>query len=199
MQGLLVSERTLVGVDVGVDPLVDVAELGLAEAAATWDQVPLIFLGAARVLEVDGLQVVFVGVTPREDPQRVAAVVAVGAIFEWTPELAVVGAHFLPVAFEVAEQVVGPGKPAMAQLTHVRPRGGLQVGRLVGGQVGEVQVALWALALFARLPVLVGLWRLWTSWSAQRQQSRHLQQSQRRRQRDRQRRGRNGVWPGYAA
>lgn len=151
--------RALVGVNVGGDPLVHIGEMGLAEAAVASHQVALTFLGAARVLEMDGLQVVFVGVAARKDSQSVAAVVAAGPAFERAPELAIVSADFLPVALEVAEEVVGAGKAAVADFAHVGPRRGLQVGGLVGGQVGEVEVALGALALFARLPLFGGVRR----------------------------------------
>lgn len=147
------------GVNVGRDPLIHIRKLGLAETAGAGHQIALVFFRATRILEMDRLQVVLVGVAAGENAQGVAAVIAVGSIFERTPELAVVGANFFPVALEVAEKIVGAGKTAVADLAHVGPGCGFQVGGLVGGQVGEVEVTLRALALFARLPLFAGVGR----------------------------------------
>lgn len=154
MRCLRLGVRAFVRVNVGGDPLVHVGETRLAETAGAGHQIALALFGAARVLKVDGLQVVFVGVTARENAQGVTAMISAWPAFERTPELAIVNADFLPVALEVAEEIVGPSKAAVADLAHVRARRGFQVGRLVGGQVGKVEVALGALALFARLPLL---------------------------------------------
>lgn len=45
-------------------PLVHIAELCMAEATVARNLVPLAFLSSAGILEVDGLQVVFVSVAP---------------------------------------------------------------------------------------------------------------------------------------
>lgn len=101
------------------DPLVHIAELRLAESTTAGNLVALAFLSASGVLEVDGFQVVFVGVTPTENTQRVAAMVATGTILERTAELAIVSAHFLPMALEVAEKIVRSGKPTLANFAHM--------------------------------------------------------------------------------
>lgn len=103
----------------GGNPLIHIAELSVAEAAVAWNLVPLALLSSAGILEVDSLQVVFVGVTSRKDSQGVAAMIAVGPVLERTPVLAVVGANLFPVALEVAEQVVWSCKPTVAQLAHM--------------------------------------------------------------------------------
>jgi len=95
-----------------------------------------------------------------------AAVVAVGSALERTAELAIIGTNLLPVALKVAEQVVGSCKAPVAQLAHMRTRGWLQMSRLVSGQIGEVEMALRALTLFAGFPVLLG--RLGTGGCRQR-------------------------------
>lgn len=155
---LLGPIRTLVGIDMSSDPLVHVAELGVTKTTVSWNLIPLALFGSAWILEMNSLQVVFISVTPRENPQGMAAMVAVGSVLEGAPVLAVVSAHLLPVTFEVTKQVVWPGKPPMAQLTHMGTRGWLQMSRLVSGQVREEEVAFRTLALFAGLPILfVGL------------------------------------------
>lgn len=124
---LSLRERAFVGINVGGDPLVHIGKVSQAEAAGARHQITLALFRAARVLEMDRLQVVFVSVAAREDTQRVAAMVAARPVFEWAPELAVVRADFLPVTLEVTEEVVGAGKATVANLTHVGPGRGLQV------------------------------------------------------------------------
>lgn len=114
------SEGTLVGVYVRGDPFVHGVELRQAEPALAGYGVALDLFRAARVLEMDGLEVVFVGVAPRKNPQLVGAAVAARAFFERAPELALSRANFLPVAFEMAKEVVRPCKPAVAELAHMR-------------------------------------------------------------------------------
>lgn len=150
---------TQVGIHMGSYPLIDRGELRVAQPAVTWNLVALALFRAAWVLEVDGLQVVFVSVAPQKYAQQVAAVVAAGPIFERAPELAIVGADFFPVALEMAKQVVGPSESTLAQLAHMWSAGRLQMRRLVGGQVGEVKAALRALALFAWFPLALGRFR----------------------------------------
>lgn len=78
--------------------------------------------------------------------------IASNAVLEWALELALIAADFLPMAFDVTEQIVGPSEPAVAIFTDVRPGGRLQMRGLVGCQVGEEQLTLGALSLFAGLP-----------------------------------------------
>lgn len=151
---LLGPIRTLVSIDMSSDPLVHIAELGVTKSTVSWNLIPLALFGSARILEMNSLQVVFKSVTPRENPQCMAAVVAMGPVLEWAPVLAVVSTHLLPVAFEVTKQIVWPGKAPMAQLTHMGTRCRLQMGRFVSGQVREEEMTFGTLALFARLPIL---------------------------------------------
>lgn len=146
-------------------PLVDIDKLLLAHPALAADLHALVLLGAVGVLEMDGLEVVLEGVTTRENPRVVAAVVGRLVLgtgrrlllrhLERTLELALVAADLLPVTLDVTEQVVGPRKAPAAVLADVWTRGGLEMRRFVGGQVGVEKLTLRTLSLFAGLPVFL--------------------------------------------
>ena len=148
----LLHVLTQSGVHMGREPFVHRGKLFLTQRTAAGTRGTLALTRAARVVEMDRLEMVFIRVAPRKYTQRVRALVRVSGL-EGAPELAAVRACFLPVAFVVAEQVVGPGKAAVANIAHVRPCGRVQMRQFVRGQVQEVEVTLGALALLAALRI----------------------------------------------
>lgn len=68
-------------------------------------------------------------VASREDAGIMAAVVIAGfvggAFLKRTFELTFIQADFFPMAFNMAEKVIGASKPPQAILTNVRTQGGL--------------------------------------------------------------------------
>lgn len=63
--------------------------------------------------------------------------IAAGACFEGTLELALIRPSLFPVALDMSEEVIRTRKAAVAELTNVWPGGGLQVCRLVCREVQE--------------------------------------------------------------
>lgn len=57
------------------DPVVHIGELLLTQATAAWNIVTLRLLSSRRILKVNSLQVVLVGVATGKDTQGVATVV----------------------------------------------------------------------------------------------------------------------------
>ena len=105
-------------------PIFYVLKLSLAHSTLARNLHSLVLFGSVRVLEVDGLQVVFECVAPRKDTGVVTAVVRGRTIIsrnccvlEGAFKLALVTADFLPVALDVSKQVVGPGKATVAIFT----------------------------------------------------------------------------------
>lgn len=140
-----------------VHPVINVAELSLAHAALSTHLGTLVLFGTVGVLEVDRLQVILEGVTPGKDSGVVATVVVAFAIvFKRALKLTFIRPDLLPVAFDVAEQVVRTRKPSQTVFANVRAQGRFKVGQFMGGQIAKVQLALRALALFTGLPQLLG-------------------------------------------